>query len=72
LAPRFLLWLRDWIGYDSVEAVKLTPVLLREESEVESKINGHEFPFMVECTARARHPEPYWRIEIAKEPHHAE
>lgn len=41
----------------------LTPVLLREESEVEAKINGHESPLWVECTARAKRAESYWRIE---------
>lgn len=45
------------------ESIKLKPVLLREESEVEANINGHEFPLWVECTKRAKRPVPYWRIE---------
>lgn len=49
------------------EELKLTPVLMREESEVEANINGHEFPLTVECTARARDHAPYWRIEGATE-----
>jgi hypothetical protein len=44
-------------------AMQAQPVLMREESEVEAEINGHEFPYWVECTKRAREPEPFWRIE---------
>jgi hypothetical protein len=46
------------------ERIELVPVLMREESEVEAKINGHEFPCWVECTRRARKPEPFWRVVI--------
>lgn len=49
--------------YGSPERLHLTPVLMREESEVEANINGHEFPMYVECTARAKRPLPYWRVE---------
>lgn len=46
------------------ERVALEPVLMREESEVEAKIAGHEFPCWVECTRRAKHPEPFWRVVV--------
>jgi hypothetical protein len=44
------------------ERITLAPVLMREESEVEARINGHEFPQWVECTARAKSPERFWRV----------
>lgn len=43
--------------------MRAEPILMREESEVEAKINGHEFPLWVECTKRARRYERYWRVE---------
>jgi hypothetical protein len=53
------------------DLIRLIPVLLRLESEVEANINGHECPYWVECTTRAKHPLPYWRVEFvpqSKEP----
>jgi hypothetical protein len=44
------------------ESLALTPVLMRVESEVEAKINGHEAPLWVECTSRAKKAEPFWRV----------
>lgn len=41
----------------------LSPVLMRQQSQVEADINGQEFPLWVECTSRARDPKPYWRVE---------
>jgi hypothetical protein len=48
---------------DLPDELHLVAVLLREESEVEAQINGHEFPMYVECTARAKRPLEYWRVE---------
>lgn len=39
-------------------------ILMREESEVEAKIHGHEFPLWVPCTKRARAYAAYWRVEV--------
>ena len=49
---------------EPVERIVLTPVLMREESEVEAKINGHEVPMWVECTSRAKSPMRYWRVNV--------
>ena len=46
-------------------ALVATAVLMREESGVEARINGHEFPYFVECTERARAPRLYWRVQRA-------
>lgn len=46
------------------EQIELHPVLLREQSEVEAKVAGNEFPCWVECTTRARRAEPFWRVEL--------
>lgn len=54
----------DGLGRPVAE-MRAVPVLLREESEVEAKIHGHEFPLWVECTTRARSPVPYWRVDSA-------
>jgi hypothetical protein len=57
---------REFAALDLVVApddLVALPVLMREESEVEANINGHEAPYWVECTTRAKHPEPFWRIE---------
>lgn len=52
------------VGLDH-EEVHLTPVLMREMSEVEKRIAGHEGEmWKVECTKRAKASEPYWRLEI--------
>lgn len=48
------------------ECLRLTPVLMREQSEVEARIHGHEAPYWVECTKRARHPERMWRVETTR------
>lgn len=37
-------------------------ILMREESEVEARINGHEFPLWVECTTRAKAHAAYWKV----------
>lgn len=49
------------------EYLELRPILMREESEVDARINGHEFPHWVPCTRRARAYEPFWRVEIMEE-----
>lgn len=41
---------------------KAVAVLLRLESQVETKINGHEDQLWVECTARAKSPVAYWKV----------
>lgn len=46
------------------ERIQLRPVLMREQSEVEAKIAGEEFPLWVQCTKRARQHEPFWRVEV--------
>lgn len=50
--------------FDVTSRLSLTPVLLREESEVEARIHGHEFPHWVQCTPRARAYAHYWRVEM--------
>jgi hypothetical protein len=47
------------------DRMQATAVLLREESQVEADINGHEFRLWVECTKRARAAEPYWQVTYA-------
>jgi hypothetical protein len=49
------------------ERIELRPVLMRQQSEVEAKIPGNEFPCWVECTTRARRCEPFWRIELIRD-----
>jgi hypothetical protein len=41
-----------------------SPVLVREESEVEARIAGHECPWYIECTPRAKGAQPFWRITL--------
>lgn len=52
-----------WGGIEEAAELRLTPVLMRLESEVEAKIKGREFPNWVECTTRASKSDPYWRVE---------
>jgi hypothetical protein len=58
--------LRD-LGYldkDHGVALSAKPILMRVESDVEAKINGREDEnCYIECTARARRPELFWRVE---------
>lgn len=49
-------------------SLQLRPVLMREASEVECKIEGWEEGTYVTCTSRARYPEPFWQIEVALQP----
>lgn len=51
----------------SVDRVQLRPMLMREESEVEARINGHEMPYLVECTRRAKQSQPYWCATLAED-----
>jgi hypothetical protein len=43
-------------------------VWMGEETEVEAKINAHEFPYLVECTPRRRGAQEFWRIWREDEP----
>lgn len=43
----------------------LRPILMREATEVECKINGWEDGTLVRCTPRAKKSWPMWQIEAA-------
>ncbi len=51
----------DYLGR-SEAGVRAMPILMRQVSEVEAKINGHETPFWVECTKRAKVHVAYWKV----------
>lgn len=42
----------------------LSPILVREATEVECKINGWEEGTFVRCTPRAKRSWPMWQIEV--------
>jgi hypothetical protein len=46
-------------------ALTLRPVLAREATEVECRINGWEEGTFVRCTPRAKRSWPMWQIEAA-------
>lgn len=48
-------------GRDSA-GMRAVPILMRQVSEVEAKINGWEVPFWVPCTTRAKAHLPYWKV----------
>jgi hypothetical protein len=58
-----------YLGYldkDQGVALSAKPILMRVESDVEAKINGRaDENCYIECTTRARHPYPFWRVERA-------
>lgn len=59
---------RDAQSLEACVPLKIEPVLMRLQSEVEARINGGDEdgnPLWVECTKRARRPVPYWRVEVA-------
>jgi len=41
----------------------LRPILVRDATEVECRINGWEEGTFVRCTTRAKHSYPMWQIE---------
>jgi hypothetical protein len=47
------------------KALVLRPILCRDASDVECKINGWEEGTFTRCTTRAKHPFPMWQIELA-------
>jgi hypothetical protein len=51
-------------------SLTLRPVLMREATEVECRINGWEEGTLTRCTTRAKHSYPMWQIEAA--PAHTE
>lgn len=55
------------LGYlesDDTVNLRATPILMRVETDVEARIAGREGEnCMLECTKRAKYPEPYWRVE---------
>lgn len=59
-------YVRDHADFDVPSSLRAVDVLMRLQSEVEARINGGDEdgdPQWVQCTKRARHPVPYWRIE---------
>jgi hypothetical protein len=51
-------------GLRGRRSLQLRPVLMRGASDVECKIEGWEEGTYVTCTSRAKHPEPFWQIEV--------
>ncbi len=45
-------------------SLTLRPILMREASEIECRINGWEEGTIVRCTPRAKRSWPMWQIEI--------
>jgi hypothetical protein len=62
-------------GLYGLGSLTFRPILARDASDVECRINGWEEGTFVRCTTRAKHPRPMWQIEIAdtdKEAEHGE
>jgi hypothetical protein len=66
LLAEFEAYYRSLASPEHVAAsLTLRPVLMREATEVECRINGWEDGTLTRCTSRAKHSYPMWQIEVA-------